>query len=39
MKEADKTRAIILLIILIAIGGIVMYGGEKTPSSNYATPR
>mgnify|MGYP000870132970 CR=1 FL=1 len=33
MKMTENTRAIILLLVLIAIGGIVMYG-EKTP--NYA---
>ncbi len=31
MKVESRTRTIILLLILIAIGGIVMYGGEKTP--------
>lgn len=30
MKMAENTRAIVLLLILIAIGGIVMYG-EKVP--------
>lgn len=30
MKMTENTRAIILLLILIAIGGIVMYG-EKVP--------
>lgn len=31
MKMTENTRAIVLLLILIAIGGIVMYG-EKTPN-------
>lgn len=43
MKKFEKTRAIILLIILVAIGGIVMYGGatppSETPIKDYATHR
>ena len=47
MKKSEKTRAIILLIILIAIGGVVMYGGATPPSQDIeikptidnATPR
>lgn len=45
MKMTENTRAIILLLVLIAIGGVVMYG-EKTPNHRYpnqinkdATPR
>lgn len=34
MKMTENTRAIILLLILIAIGGIVMYG-EKTPNYKF----
>jgi hypothetical protein len=33
MKVENKTQAIILLLILIAIGGIVMYG-KKIPQKN-----
>lgn len=29
MKVTNRRHAIILLLILIAIGGIVMYGGQK----------
>jgi hypothetical protein len=28
-KEISKTKAIILLIVLVAIGGIVLYGENK----------
>ncbi len=31
MKVENKRKAIILLLTLIAIGGIVMYGGEQPP--------
>lgn len=31
MKMTENTRAIILLIVLISIGGIVMYG-QKAPN-------
>jgi hypothetical protein len=36
MKMTENTRAIILLLIMIAIGGIVMYG-EKIPNNKYKT--
>ncbi len=38
MKKAEKTKAIILLLVLIAIGGIVMYG-EKTPPIKSRAPQ
>lgn len=31
MKVKNKAQAIILLIILIAIGGVVMYSSKPTP--------
>lgn len=31
MKEINKNQTIILLIILIAIGGIVLYGQGEPP--------
>lgn len=39
MDKATKTRAIILLLILIAIGGIVMYGQNKPFYPKYGTHR
>ena len=43
MKVTNRKQAIILLLILIAIGGVVMYGGHKVPrtekTSLDATPR
>jgi hypothetical protein len=43
MKMTENARAIVLLLILIAIGGIVMYG-DRTPiirksQVNHGTPR
>ncbi len=34
MKVENKTHAIILLIILIAIGGVVMYGDKKMKTTS-----
>ena len=32
IRKVDNTKhSIILLLILIAIGGVVMYGGHKSP--------
>ena len=39
MNKAERTKAIILLMILIAIGGIVLYGQDKAPTYKYATRR
>lgn len=33
-KEMNKTWAIILLLVLIAIGGIVLYGEDKPDIKN-----
>ncbi len=33
IHQKEKTRAILLLLILIAIGGIVLYGTEKIPNA------
>lgn len=38
MKEINKTYAIILLIVLVAIGGLVLYGKDETLKTNQ-TPR
>jgi len=37
MEKAQKTRAIILLLILIAIGGLVLYGRATPPSQTLHT--
>lgn len=38
MKEISKTYAIILLIIMIAIGGIVLYGKNRGPEITRKVP-
>ncbi len=34
MKEVSKIKTFILLFILIAIGGLVLYGHDKQPKLN-----
>jgi hypothetical protein len=34
MKELSKTEALILLIILVAIGGLVLYGNKEANNFN-----